>query len=189
MAQRLIDTSYFNGETFIPGVEGSAISDVLVTFINKYEPDFLNKVLGVAFAKEVLEGLAATAENAENQWTRIVFGDTFTHCNTDYLWRGLKNSDTKDSVIARYVYKYYAQSRIISQTTSLGESAAKMENSERVAMTHKLRQQWNELCDTVCELWAFLINKKDENGAAVYPSFSLVAIDKKHFQKLYPYNI
>lgn len=72
--------------------------------------------------------------------------------------------DSKQSLIANYVYYWYVR-KMVTQTTTVGEVKTKTENATRVIPSGKMERAWNEMVGWVHELYCFL-----ETRATDYPS-------------------
>lgn len=71
--------------------------------------------------------------------------------------------DSKESLIANYVYYWYMRKEA-TQTTAIGEVATKAENATRTNPGAKMARAYNQMVDWVHEMYCFL-----ETRAADYP--------------------
>lgn len=71
--------------------------------------------------------------------------------------------DSKQSLIANYVYYWYVR-KMVTQTTTVGEVKTKTENATRVIPSGKMERAWNEMVEWVHEMYCFL-----ETRATDYP--------------------
>lgn len=175
----LIDSTYFNREINIPGVEKPLVSGPLSKFIKEYEPRFLQKALGYEFYTEFWA--AMEAGSSESMWTEIVEGGTFTHCGKLVKWDGLRAStELKESIIANYVYYFFMRDNV-SMTTGIGEVKSKSENSASASAAPKMCKAWNDMVRQLHVLWNFLQYKTDDDGEKVYDTFDCNAVEHCHF--------
>ena len=140
-----LTAAYFTGELLIPSVSGSTYAEVenlatLTNMINKYEPKFLELLLG--------ETLYATYAAA------IALGPT------SGVWFDLKSQIYQttpfyQSPVANYVYYMFWRSNRTT-TAHVGESKAKVENSDLVSIGPKMNNAWNEMVDLVADIREFL---------------------------------
>ncbi len=84
----LINASYFNGEINIPNTDKPAVLDLLNQFIDKYETQFLKKVLGFGFYNDFMLGLQQVT--VEQRWVDLLMGKDYTMLNSlPNHWRGI----------------------------------------------------------------------------------------------------
>ena len=186
MAYRIIDKSFFNLEQNVPGVESD--DEVIVLFIDQYEPKFLKKALGLAFYNTFWAAITTNPAPVAGRWYDIVAGATYYKNGELREWLGLKQPDIKKSVIAQYVYWYYMRNQV-TQSTRLGEVLTKKENADTVAPGYKMVNNWNDMAEQVCSLWDYLLNKRDDEGSLVYPEFDKTQVDKKTFTRQNIWNL
>lgn len=173
----LIDVNYFVRDLNIPISSNSAFNSTLVDYINRYEPEALQLLLGYSLYKELTtaiseyeqakedydsamltydpegEGEAPVEPVLEEKYDKLVNGAEFSfvlngQTITEY-WKGLKNSDNV-SLIANYVYFQYRRDNI-SQFNGLGETVSYNENSRTVNPTNKIVMAWNGFVDMMGE--------------------------------------
>jgi hypothetical protein len=84
----LIDRTYFVGELNIPNTSSTAIGSAVDLFIEKYEEQFLNDVLGYSQFKALKAGLQEVP--IAQKWTDLIEGVEYTDINSKTkFWRGL----------------------------------------------------------------------------------------------------
>lgn len=83
----LIDKTYFIGDINIPNTHILAISENVDWFIEKYEDDFLKKLMGYAFFKIFIDGISQTT--VEQRWNDLLFGVEYTSNGILKKWTGL----------------------------------------------------------------------------------------------------
>lgn len=182
----LIDTTYFNDEVLIAGVETLDVSASLCDFIKKYEPIMLKKAMGYEFYK--LFESALQSNPTSGRWYDLVVGADFYMGTTLYEWEGLKDDTLKKSIIANYVYYFYQRNEL-SNTARLGEVRSNAENATRVTAEYKMINAWNYMVRQVHIMRDYLANKKDGNGDLVYPEYSESNVDCLHFSTLNTFGI
>jgi len=171
----LINTSFFVGNLQIPNATESSVASVIVFYINKFEPEFLQNLLGYPLYKEFI------ANPSADRFKNIINGCEFTDFQGyTAKWKGLIEvlvpdptppSTTpigqKQSIIANYVYFRYRQ-RNETQFTGIGEVKMKAsEGSESVSPRKKMAFIWNEIHYNVKVLMQFF-----EMNQATYPEWT-----------------
>ena len=148
-----IDASYFTGKIFLPNTSTNySEGQQLLTFINQYEPLFLEYVFGVQMAA-LVQGEINTPANAN--LAKIVNGTTFTDwAGRQQKWVGLKNTALL-SPVANYVYYQVQQVRDTS-STGIGEMMQQTENATRTNAGAKTTMAWNQMVDWLLKLDEFI---------------------------------
>ncbi len=182
----LVDISYFIGEINIAQLGQRPVVNRVEQYIAKYEAAYLQKMLGYAFFK--LFNDAREAGNVDERWTKLIEGDEYTNeQGTTCKWWGFTN-EALLSPIANYVYYWYTRDNA-SQTTASGEKSDKISESVNVGPAMKQMRAWNEMVAMNYDLYSFLVNKKGEDGARVYPEFEVQeasCTSSDMFQKINP---
>lgn len=104
----LIDKSYFVGDLDIPNTGDLPVSERLTWFIQKYEPMFLEKLLGYPLYKVFIAGLNVTPPATPDQrFIDILYGKEYTDLNGLLRkWKGLIVTDSPTLNLAGgYVYR------------------------------------------------------------------------------------
>jgi hypothetical protein len=84
----LIDRTYFVGELSIPNTSQTAVGGLVDLFIEKYEEQFLNDVLGYSLYKALKAGLQVVP--VAQKWTDLIEGAEYTDTNSKVrFWKGL----------------------------------------------------------------------------------------------------
>lgn len=84
----LIDRTYFVGELNIPNTNQAAIGSAVDLFIEQYEDQFLNDVLGYTLYKALKAGLQVVP--VAQKWTDLIEGVEYTDmANKTRKWQGL----------------------------------------------------------------------------------------------------
>lgn len=91
-----IDASYFIGELDIPNSDQQAVLDNITMFINKYEPIFLQNLMGYPMYKAFIAGMNTTPPvTPDIQWLNILYGAEYTDRQGLLAkWKGLIITDT-----------------------------------------------------------------------------------------------
>jgi hypothetical protein len=156
----LIDKSYFVLEINIP--TGSVpVLDRLNGFIEQYEIEFLHKVLGYPLADQFIAGYAAVPP--AQKWVNLATGTTYTLNGKTIKWNGLLMTTPKRSPIANYIYYWYSRDAH-TKTSTMGETKAKVENSEPITPAWKMVAAWAKMQLWINDLFNFLEAHKDTYG-------------------------
>lgn len=165
-----IDASYFVGELNIPNSGDTAVAERITWFINKYEPIFLQQLMGYPLYKAFTAGMAVVP-TPDARYTDILNGKEYTDFQGyTQKWRGLKT--TTQSLIANYVYYWFRRSNV-TQYAGIGEVMTKAENSDNVNPRRKIASAWNEMSDWVGEFCDFMQSTQDATPL-VYPEWTQV---------------
>ncbi len=173
----LIDKTFFIGNINIPNTDKQATIEKLEWFINRYEPELLQNVLGYELYQEFKTGIAG--EDPAQKWKDLRDGAEYTGLNGRLAkWRGLleivvpasgEGEDAiaaqKQSIIANYIYYFFLRSTV-SQTSGAGENVAKVENGIAISPEGKMTVAWNEMVNWINELICYLDAKRD-----IYPEW------------------
>jgi hypothetical protein len=158
----LIDASYFVGELNIPNTSSPAIAERLQVFIDKYERQFLEDLLGYELWKLLDTQITQEEENSPAtplpRLAILLDGVEYTDSGgTLRKWRGLVYVDgaLPRSLIANYVYWHWMKDQA-TQTTGLGEAATQAQNATLVSPTGKMVAACNEMARGVAQLHYFL---------------------------------
>lgn len=165
----LIDATYFRGELSIGSKSSPAVLESLQFFIAKYEPDCLDRLLGLGFAEAFRTGIQE--DPIQQRWIDLRDGVIYTWKDRQRKWVGFTN-EGKASILANYVYYYY-QRNLVSQSVGVGEVTTKAENARRISPAVKMVRAWNEMGQWIHELQDYLQAHVDD-----YPE------RKKHEQQL-----
>lgn len=160
----LIDHTYFIGEINLPNTTKADVQERLNFFINKYEEKLLIELLGYDLYKQYKTGL--TAQEPESKWLDIRDGAEYTNsAGIMFKWDGLRNEETKKSMIANYVYYWWMRNEV-SQTSAVGEVITTTENAVRTSPSVKMSRAWNEMVESSWRLIRFL----DAKTTVYYPN-------------------
>lgn len=162
----LINQTYFVGEILVPNLTGvgpipAGNVEELNRFISKYEPEFLDEVLGPDLSTEFQTGISAATP--EQRWVDLKIR--------------LVNETHKLSPIAGYVYYHYFRDRL-STSSGLGEIESTAENANVVLNTDKMARAYNDAVRKGRAVFNWVVE-----NAETYPEF-----DQEHEYTLSPVN-
>lgn len=152
----LINDTYFQqGLIAIPNLRDENLAN-LNSYIDIYEPIYLNKLLGIKLKNEFLTGLEA--ETPEQRWLDLRDGVEYEVSDVVYKWQGFTNV-IKKSPIANYVFCKQLQD---SQTRSsgVGEVKPEVENGSVINPYYRIGSVWTEMAEWNRELYMFLKEKE-----------------------------
>jgi len=162
----LIDETYFFNRLNLPQTGNSeGLADVLA-YIEQYEPEYLNCVLGYSLVKVFNEATEGSGLPDEQRWVDLIDGAEYTWEGCLYRWSGLAPvTGLKISPIAYYVFYKYVDERI-TDFVLVGNVSSKTDNNRTVSATDRLVYAWNRMIDLNVDLYRFLkVNK------ALYPEW------------------
>lgn len=160
----LIDTSYFQGDLSLGQITSPAVVASVNLFIQKYEDDFLVKMLSYPLYKLYKAGIIAQVP--DQRYLDIRDGVEYEYSGVTNKWQGLTFGDQlKRSPIANYVYWHYIKDNN-SFTMGAGEVKPENSTSENVSPKFKMIRAWNEMVHMNRELGQMIIARKD-----VYPEY------------------
>ena len=159
----LIDASYFVKKLNIPNSGDTAIAETIVSYINQYEPFFLQKIFGYPLYK------AYKASLSDARFNDIINGKEYTDINGNInKWPGLIEvlipaptppattpPAQKQSIIANFVYFKYREENA-TQFTGIGEAIIGAENAVMVSPRKKMALVWNEMSNQVKQFTQFM---------------------------------
>jgi hypothetical protein len=166
----IIDNTYFIREISLPTDQ---IGAELTSYIERFEPEILTKILGYDLYKQLTAGLANTYP--EQKWLDLRDGCDYEQDEVYYHWRGLTNS-TFESIIANYVFYYYTIYG--SQFNSVfGLKQVLGENSTQADYRHKQMRVYNQMVDWISEMSDF-IEWSNSVDSETYPNYNPSVIRK-----------
>lgn len=178
----LIDRTYFIGEINLPNTNQTAVQENIDYLISKREPELLTQLFGYGMYKAFIAGLQE--DPVPQRWIDLRDGVDYTDTDGEERhWMGLvaKVDEPKESLIANYVYYWFLRKEA-TQTSGVGETVTKTENSVRTSPVAKQVRAWNEMVTWIGELFNFLQVKK-----ADYPEWK--PVDSCQWENLNPYNL
>ena len=148
----IIDKSYFFGELLIAQLSETSVQDKVANFIDIYEREFLEGILGYVSYKDFID-------NPNSQkWVDVRYEKEYVdEYGIPRKWKGLKftTGTINQSPIANYVYYWYQRSQL-TNTGGVGEVKTKSENSYPAIPKWKMENAWNNMVDSVIELYSFM---------------------------------
>lgn len=128
----IVTTADFVGENAIAQVEQPNVAAEVNLFIDKYEPEYLHKVLGLALFDAYTAGIIAE----DPIYIALRDGGTYISYAELRRYEGLKPG------IINYVYYHYIRNHV-TYTTGTGEKAI----NNPVDSTHKQVRAWNDMVE------------------------------------------
>lgn len=161
----IVNQSFFINELNLPNTGNEKVLDKLQSAIDRYEPEFLRKVMGGVLYTE----FAVTPRS--QRMAEILSGVNYYDVNGVLQnYKGLVY-DTNRSPIANYVY-YCLQENTAKITTGVATATMKVEAGRAESPADKMITAWNLMSNDVVELINFLWLRKDVIGVRVYPEFN-----------------
>ncbi|MCL1942622.1 MAG: hypothetical protein FWF54_03610 [Candidatus Azobacteroides sp.] len=139
----IIDNSYFQGELYLPDLEYRISDDVAAAlqivgennlgwFADKYEYEYLVKLLGKSFADAFIKGLKD--DPADKKWSDL----------KDHLI--IDTGENRYSPIANYIY-YWVMRSGKTKTAVTGEKVGKSSYTSTAYIGDKVVKAWNDMAD------------------------------------------
>lgn len=197
----ILDTTYFDGDLLIAGLNDTSIMAALNAAIDQYEVEFLQKLLGPSLyeafntAINELTGADFSADfdpsdfdlgTMDERWQWLLEGHTYTYGGRQYAWQGMTNA-RKQSPLACYVYYFYRDDRN-THTTSISEVKSQSENASVVSAGRKMVKAWNKMVDLNKTLYGLLI-LSDTDDERYYPELDLLPPDGELYTKINDWGI
>ena len=194
----LIDATYFDGNLILPNITVDPALAQATAAIAIYEPEYLRKVMGQSLYVAFTAAFAVTGDafdsgfdagfgngSPDDRWLWIRDGHTFTYNYATYYWPGLINV-LKQSPIACYVY-WQIRAMNATQTTGVGETIAKAENSTVISPARKMVDAWRQMVDWNRTLGIMVKQLTDSDGKIIYPEFNWEETDTDvyHYQNVF----
>lgn len=161
----IIDPSYFVNRLNLPQTGNSAGLAEVQDFIDQYEPEYLQCVLGLGLWQAFTNGLDGSGLPTEDRWADLLHGADFTKQGCKYHWNGFMPVGSKISPIAGYVFYQFVDERE-EDFTLVGNVKSTTENNRVVNATTRLVYTWNRMVDMNRFLYNFLLVNK-----ATYPEW------------------
>lgn len=133
----LLSLTYF--DTPRRSIPQGAYND-LQAYVDRFEADALNQLLGYALAKLVL---AYENPGSDQRIIDIVEGKEYTVNGYTVKWNGLVNSD-KVSLLADYVYVQYVIGKMVT-LQNVGPAVSSVENGVIVGVMPLIMPVWHEM--------------------------------------------
>lgn len=147
----LIDSTYFKDTNILANVNEPGINvnvnEELTQHIEMGERDVLSYAFGWEmwedFKQYITDGMAS---NTPENYKSIIEGKTYEKDGKKCFWTGLIQPETKESLLADYVYCTYRGDNN-TQTTGTGEAAISSKVGIRVSVTPKVTKAWNKFIE------------------------------------------
>jgi hypothetical protein len=180
-----IDNSYFIGDINLP----AQLLNNIQTWINRTEKDILVKLLGYHLYKEFIADLDESNVPQSDKFVKLLSGDEFSFVtyqgNTvNCEWRGLVDSDLKQSVLAYYCFFQFMNYNN-TQITTTGHKRTKAENAEYADIRMRLVDAWNNMQTWYGSSFDYLgkdelyLNQSNYEHSNAYPSAFNYLLAKK----------
>jgi hypothetical protein len=158
------DISYYRGRLAIP-FSNKNTTDFVNTYIDPFEQEYLETVLGLKLYNEFIAGL--TIETPDAKWIALRDGASFNvEIGSEIVemkWKGLKNS-TKESPLTSYVFINWLKNNY-NQMTGLGVIDTTKENGSSVSVQEKMIIAYSD-CVRLTGSYPF---KSDEYANILFP--------------------
>lgn len=149
----IVSLNDFVGELTIAQLDQANVAAVLQTFIDKYETEYLNKMLGVALKKEVVAGAAT------DPYKTLIDGGEFTNSQGVLMeFAGIKKA------IACYVYYFYT----IDNTTFTTGSGEKKVEGNAASNVPKLIKAYNDMVNINKDVIEYVENTDGFENDLIY---------------------
>ena len=160
----IIDNTYFTNELKLP------IDNINTqSYINKHEPDVLDKTLGVELADEFTAAL--DGGSPAQKWVDLRDGKVYTDFSDDkQRYKGIK------VIIADYVFNKIVADRQ-NWTTDSGVKIAMADNAENYNPREKQRFAQNDMVDRIAVMDDF-INVTNSDTPDTYDNYLPETIEK-----------
>ena len=143
----LIDSTYFKDSNILANVnepgQNIKINDELNLHIMKGERNVLSYAFGWEmwedFKQYIINGMDV---NTPQNYKDIIEGKTYEVEGKKCFWHGLIQPETKESLLADYVYCTYRNENN-TQTTGTGEAAIESKVGNKASITPKITKAWN----------------------------------------------
>ena len=160
----LINSSFFIRDINLVNTTKPEVLERITSFIRKYEPECLQKILGYPLYKLFLTESSA-------RMTDLLYGaDYIDELGNLEKWQGLVH-DTDISLIADYIY-YFIQEADAKKTTGVSTAAMKTAAAESVSPMDKMINAWNFFSSETKSMISFLWMQKNISNERVYPEFT-----------------
>lgn len=154
--ENIINIDYFVGELTIPNLNKDEGDNFETTYINRYQKDYLIKVLGYSMFKDFETALSE--ETPDVKWTNLLNGvdyDVIIDGETVLTkWNGFTNNDNV-SPIAYYVYRAWINKNY-AQLTGTGVGVSNKENASNYPLNFKSVSAQNNEIDLTGNLRKYL---------------------------------
>jgi hypothetical protein len=162
MAYLLSEEDFTGGDINVAGTEQTLVCEELCRFIARYEPRFMEAVLGYDLSKAFYDG--AAEETVDQRWVDLADGVVWVRNGQNVNWTGIKFA------AARYVYYYYMR-HLVTLTTTAGEKIPQADNATPAEVNLKVIAAWADMFRQVCALRDYLQYAKTGDDL-IYPEWN-----------------
>lgn len=142
----IIDSSYFEENNFIANIKepdpNNRTSDNLNMLIELTERNLLSITFGRAMYEDLIRYYKDDSLTPPTEYKNLVDGCSYQIDGKTRYWSGLRNEETKESLIADLVYYSYHTDNI-SQTTGVGEVSIDVKVGVKHSVLPKVTKAWN----------------------------------------------
>jgi hypothetical protein len=144
------------------------LGSVLQTYITKYEPEILRRVLSYSLWKEFNTAIAGGSP--AQKWVDLRDG-------AEYTWNGKPEFFTgvKELTVDYVYFKFIKQNS--EYASGVGIKKIQTENSENADPSYKQTIAYNDMVDINSELYQF-ITAKNEETADTYENYNVATFNK-----------
>jgi hypothetical protein len=147
----LIDSTYFQNSNIIANTNepdpDSKMANVLSLMIARSEKEVLSFAFGVKMWRDfkpfIENGISDTTPEI---YRDIIEGKDYVKDGKDCFWQGLIQEDTKESLLADYVYCVY-HTENVTQTGEFGETILDAKVGRKVSSVPKITKVWNRFIE------------------------------------------
>lgn len=148
----IIDSTYFINKLALPQVGNPEGLIAVNSFIQQYEPEFLQCALGYNLGQAFVAGLEDSLP--EDRWLWLLQGHSYTINGYNGAWKGFENA-TKQSPIANYVFYQFMDNKAVDFVLT-GNVVSSTENNRTVNGVDRMVDTWNRMVDMNTDLVNYL---------------------------------
>lgn len=165
----LLALTDFKGQYNLPDAKGVYTSTTIQAFIDKYEKQYLDQLLGLDLSNKIIAYLAASRLPNNDDYNYIIDAFQFQEpggggcgCNSIKDSKGMKAF-----LVAAIMYEYVSDNL---QFTQIGAAVPQAETSSEINVRKNQRlaeKKWNDILDTPDSIQWYCWNNADK-----YPTFA-----------------
>lgn len=165
---KLININFFEGDLYIPQKSEPSVTAMLNRYIDKYEQEYFQKVLGYDLAEDFYGGLPAPAAPLD----KLLTGELFDGIKGKEKWNGFLPS-ANISPCANYIWCKYMERQMVTQSTGAGEKVIEMQNAMDANPIEKLVANWNDMVNQHLVLARYFLA-----NAITFPKFNAYYVNR-----------
>lgn len=147
----LIDSTYFKETNILANVNEPGVNVRINDELNQHIQLGEKKVLSFAFGWEMWVDfrqyiVSGQSEDTPESYKAIINGKTYVKDGEKCFWLGLIQPETKESLLADYVYCTY-RAETVTQTTGTGEKSLDTKVGRSTSLTPKVTRVWNQFIE------------------------------------------